>query len=273
CLPFTVVNPKDVLLDTNQPAERIVGVLQFLQKQGERFSPEDMDIFNAFSNLVAVAVHNRRLNEGLQEAFSTVKTLAEAIESKDHYTYGHSKRVTEFALAIFDEIAGVPEDRKALEIAALLHDVGKVGIRPDLLQKEGELTDEEYEHVRSHPEISYHILKKTRHFRKILPAIRHHHERFDGRGFPDGLRGDDINLAAKIISVADAFDAMTSDRPYRQAMSQEDAAAELRRGSGTQFDPRIVEAFLLAREKGKIQPTIGKWSEDANNASRHTGGI
>jgi HD-GYP domain-containing protein (c-di-GMP phosphodiesterase class II) len=178
-----------------------------------------------------------------------VKALAKAIEVKDPYTHGHSERVTEYALMIADAMRLDERERQKLKYAATLHDIGKIGIAGRVLNKPGDLTDEEYTHVKTHPLLGESIVEPVEFLQGPRPIILHHHERFDGRGYPGGLKGTDIPLCARILSVADAFEAMRSDRPYRRAMPLNNAVEELKRNAGTQFDPRVVEVFLGILER------------------------
>ena len=175
---------------------------------------------------------------------NAIAALACALEAKDKYTSGHSQRVTEIAVAIAQEI-DMPRDMvEKIRLAGLIHDIGKIGIRDAVLDKPGRLTDEEYQHVKSHPELGERILAPVVEDREIMDMVRHHHERYDGRGYPDGLEAAQIPAGARIMAVADSYDAMTSDRPYRQAMSAEEACAEIQRCRDSQFDPDVVDAFL-----------------------------
>lgn len=175
---------------------------------------------------------------------ASLQSLADALEVKDPYTWGHSLRVGRYALAIAREL-GLPEQRLAqLELGSRLHDIGKIGVREGVLNKEGALTAEEYAHVMEHPVIGWRILSPLlRDAPQALAVVRSHHERYDGGGTPDQLVGEAIPLEARIAAVADSFDAMTSGRPYRPGMSVAEARAELRRCAGTQFDPDCVQAF------------------------------
>ncbi|MGA2612803.1 MAG: HD domain-containing phosphohydrolase [Spirochaetia bacterium] len=183
----------------------------------------------------------------LQQAnIETVKVLAETIEAKDPYTRGHCSRVRLLSTRIASAMGIVKAEIDVLEYGALLHDIGKIGIPERLLNKNGRLEEEEYNVFKSHPALGASILNAVEFFRPCLPIVHHHHEWFNGQGYPDHLAGEQIDLKARIVSVADAFDAMTSSRPYRPATSTDRACEELRRGSGTQFDPRIVEAFQVS---------------------------
>jgi response regulator RpfG family c-di-GMP phosphodiesterase len=177
----------------------------------------------------------------------SVKVLAEAIDAKDPYTRGHSDRVRGMSLKIAAHFDFTEERLESLEYGALLHDIGKIGIKDEVLQKKGALTLEEYQYIQEHPLIGVKIVEGIDFFKDKIPVIRHHHEHFDGRGYPDGLAGEAIPLEARIIAVSDAFDAMTSIRPHRGIMPLEDVLVELERCMGTQFDPQILKIFL--REK------------------------
>jgi putative nucleotidyltransferase with HDIG domain len=174
----------------------------------------------------------------------SVKVLAEAIDAKDPYTRGHSDRVRRMSLRIATQL-GFPEDRmESLEYGALLHDIGKIGIKDEVLQKPGILNPGEIQYIREHPLIGVKIVEGIDFFKDKIPMIRHHHERFDGKGYPDGLAGEGIPLEARIITVPDAFDAMTSVRPHSQNKPLKEVLAELKEGRSKQFDPKILEIFL-----------------------------
>jgi putative two-component system response regulator len=172
-----------------------------------------------------------------------------SLEARDPYTRGHSRRVTHYSLKIAEELGVTGPELEDLRRAAVFHDLGKIGVRDAVLNKPGKLTDEEWVEIVHHPQTSVHILKNIPRFVPSLPAILHHHERFDGRGYPARLSGDKIPFASRIMAIADTFDAMTSTRPYRDALPVSDAIAEIRRCSGTQFDPDIVPAFLACQPK------------------------
>jgi putative nucleotidyltransferase with HDIG domain len=180
----------------------------------------------------------------LREAYAdTISSLVAALEAKDLYTKGHSIRVAEYAVMIAEEMGMSLEHVQRIEYAALLHDIGKVGVSHRVLSKEAKLSDEEYAEIKRHPEIGAHIVADVPYLADLVPFIESHHERLDGRGYGHGVQGNDIPLEARILSVADSYDAMTSVRPYRGAMSHGAALDELHVGSGTQFDPDVVAAF------------------------------
>lgn len=184
---------------------------------------------------------------------ASLQSLAEALEIKDSYTWGHSTRVSQYAMAIARELHVDAAMLDQLELGSRLHDIGKIGVRESVLNKDGPLTEAEYAHVMEHPVIGWRLLAPLlRDMPVALAVVRSHHERFDGHGTPDGLAGLEIPLGARITAVADSFDAMTSGRPYRAGMPVEDALAELRRCAGTQFDPQCVEAFEQALAKKTV---------------------
>lgn len=183
--------------------------------------------------------------------FNAVTALAYALEAKDIYTSGHSQRVTEISVAIAEEMGLPGESIEKVRLAGLVHDIGKIGVREEVLNKPGGLNTDEYEHIKLHSEIGARILTPIIEDEEILLAVRHHHERYDGRGYPDGLKSEEIPQLARIIAVADTFDAMTSERSYRKAMAKEEACAEIERCKCSQFDPEAADAFLRRQLAGK----------------------
>jgi diguanylate cyclase (GGDEF)-like protein/putative nucleotidyltransferase with HDIG domain len=181
---------------------------------------------------------------------STIYALAATVDAKDHYTYGHSKKVSKYATGIAEALGYSQERIATLRAAALLHDIGKIGVSDRVLMKAGPLSDEDWEPIRSHPKLGVAILKHVESLSGCLAAIQYHHERYDGTGYPAGLKGENIPLDARIMAVADSYDAMTSLRPYRQGkFTQEQALAELKRCAGAQFDPKIIEVFVALSER------------------------
>ncbi len=212
--------------------------------------------FNDMASNIEALV--RKLKQALrqnQELFlETIRTLAAAIDAKDPYTRGHSERVSSYSMAISRHLGLNQEEVFRVHIAAILHDVGKLGIRESILNKPGGLSDEEFEVMRQHPSIGAQIMSPIRMLKDIIPGIRNHHETWDGTGYPDHLSGEEIPMVARIIGVADTFDAMTTTRPYQQAMTLDYVLQKMRSMSGSRFDPVVVEAFIAAVEAGDISP-------------------
>jgi putative nucleotidyltransferase with HDIG domain len=212
-----------------------------------RFSSDDVRLLSTIANHVTIAIGNIELFLSLQEAYlATVRSLAAAVDAKDPFTRGHSDRVALYAKAIAEKLELSGEQCTALEMAAYLHDIGKIGIREAILLKPGKLDAEEMGQMRHHPLIGANILRPVAFPWPIAPVVRHHHEHFDGRGYPAGLKGEEIPLLARILTVADAYEAMTSDRPYRRGRTQDEAIEELHRCEDAHFDKRIVAAFIAA---------------------------
>ncbi len=213
------------------------------------FDTTDMKLFNSVANQCMVFIENNRLFDELKELFiGCLKALTNSIDAKDQYTRGHSERVAFISRWIADHLGRVrPVSDKLIHhvyLAGLLHDIGKIGIGEEVLRKNGRLSDEEYAIIQSHPRIGASILSGIHQMEDIVPGVLGHHERIDGKGYPQGLEGDDISLVARIISLADAFDAMTSKRVYRNAMNIQKALVIIEDGMGTQFDEEIARVFL-----------------------------
>ncbi|MBO5179074.1 MAG: HD-GYP domain-containing protein [Clostridia bacterium] len=188
----------------------------------------------------------------LKEAYrGTVESLRYAVDAKDSYTKNHSDRVAYYSTLIGQKIGLSEQELEILHDGALFHDIGKIGIPDAILQKPGKLTDDEYDDIKNHPSIGAKILAPAKIFNDIIPIVKHHHERYDGRGYPSSLKEDEIPLFARIVGIADAFDAMTSDRSYRPRFTLIKALDELENGKGTQFDANLVDAFILAIKENK----------------------
>lgn len=243
---FATLSPRNLLVAPLKIALETLGILAVCNVIDNPFyTSNDLNIILILANYTATAIKNRSLYEDLQLSFlDTVKALANAIDAKDRYTRGHSQRVTENSLGI-GKFSGLPrKEMEMIRFCGLLHDIGKIGTRDDILSKPSQLTEQEYESIKKHPVIGENMIKHIKFLQPGLGIIRHHHEHYNGRGYPDSLKGENIPLLARIVGVADSFDAMTSDRSYRKALSIRKAVDELKKGVGTQFDPRAVEAFL-----------------------------
>ncbi len=201
--------------------------------------------------LVAKEIERRKIKEDLQRMFvEMVKSFSSALDARDSYTVDHSKRMANSSRMIAERLRLKPKEVETVVLSALLHDIGKIGISDKILSKPSRLTPEEFDRVKRHPLISERILRPIAALKKTLRAIRHHHERFDGKGYPDGLKGTKIPLGARILAVCDAYDAMVSERPYRSALTVKNALAELKRNSGKQFDSKIAAIMIALVEQG-----------------------
>jgi len=190
-------------------------------------------------------IDNQELAVDLKELFSgTITAITAALDAKDSFTFGRSKRVTYYSLETGKHIGLSDSSLSELELAGLVHDIGMVGIPESILNKEGPLTPEEYDNIKQHVVYGVKILEEIKQLESVIEIVKQHHERYDGKGYPFGIKEDDIHVGAKIIAVADAYDSMTSDRAYRKGLSHEQAISELKRSSGTQFDPYVLDAFI-----------------------------
>ncbi|MHC4644400.1 MAG: HD domain-containing phosphohydrolase [Planctomycetota bacterium] len=238
------------LTDGSLIADSIMGFMVAINRMDKPdFDSTDVKLFNSVANGCAVFVENGRLFQDLKELFvGSLKALTNSIDAKDQYTRGHSERVAFISRWIAEKLAGreplEEEQIHRVYLAGLLHDIGKMGIDEALLRKKGKLTEEEMNHIRAHPPIGAGILAEIKQMRDIVPGVLCHHERIDGKGYPSGLVGGQIPLIGKIVGLADGFDAMTSKRVYRDALTVEQAIAEVERGLGTQFDENVGRVFL-----------------------------
>jgi len=212
--------------------------------------------FNRMSESIRDAIENlkRAARENHELFINSIRALAAAIDAKDPYTRGHSERVARYASQVAREMGLTPEDVRRVRLSALLHDVGKIGIDDQILRKPTALTEEEFEIMKSHPTKGAAIMETIPQLRDVIPGMKHHHERWEGGGYPDGLQGEGIPLQARIVSVADTFDAMTTTRPYQRAMDIRFVFPRLRDLAGNRFDPSIVEALIRSYEKGELVP-------------------
>lgn len=250
-LPYPVHKVKTALFCPILMGEKLLGVIGLINKaRGRAFNHSDESLLTAIAGQLAVAMENATLYERVRDlSLGTIRSLAMAIDARDPYTRGHSEEVAKYAVIIAKVLNYSLEKTEMIEIAGLLHDTGKIGISGEILKKPGPLTHEDWDKIRLHPYLSRKILIPVESLHSIIPWIYHHHERYDGTGYPDGINGEKIPLEAKILAVADAFSALTSDRPYRKAKTKHEAIEELRKVSGTQLDPKIVEIFIKALAK------------------------
>ncbi len=232
--------------------ERLLGVIQVLNKRAPgSFDHCDLEMLTLLANQIAVALENARSYERIERLLAeVVTTLSTTAELRDPYTAGHQRRVAQLAGAIAQELGLTPAAREGLRVAALLHDIGKVGLPAEILSKPGRLSDLEMSLIRTHSQAGYEILKGIRFPWGIAAVVLHHHERLDGSGYPQGLKDRDIELEARIIAVADVVEAMASHRPYRPGLGVAAALEEIRRHQGDQFDPVVVEACLKLFKNG-----------------------
>jgi HD-GYP domain-containing protein (c-di-GMP phosphodiesterase class II) len=247
------------LLVPLQVEERTIGVLGLGEKQNRKaFNSIDLKLLTTVASQVAVLVENARLYADLEALFlGVVQSLISAIEARDPSTKGHSDRVKTYALEIGRELYLSEPEMRRLELASLLHDIGKIGYSDAIFTNPtSTLSKEHWKVVERHSQVSEMILTPLAGFADIVPSIRWHHERYDGKGYPDGLKGEQIPLLARIVSVVDSYDAMTSERSYRKTFTQEEAVNELVKNSGGQFDPRIVDVFvrLSQGKESRVRP-------------------
>ncbi len=231
----------------------MIGVMILTNRAGHRkFTEDDFQFLTTLVNQASIAIENAQLYEELQGHFAdTIRALVTAMEAKDAYTYGHSDRVTQYSLMIGNHLGLTEAEVRELEYTALLHDIGKIGIAEEILRKPGKLNPHEWSVVKKHTVLGSTIIRPIKFLNRGEASVRHHHEWFNGSGYPDGLRGEDIPLFARIIAVADAFDAMISERPYRSCLTEQAAIGELKRCAGEQFDPTVVATFLRALEAAR----------------------
>lgn len=226
--------------------DKILGTISVQDKEKDReFTEDDLILLENLATQIAIAIENNRLNENIEKTYiETISALALAVEAKDPYNRGHSKRVNEYVTKLGREFSLDRETMRTLQDAALLHDIGKIGIKDEILLKPSSLTAEEKRQIQRHAIIGENILKPIHSLAKVAYLVRHHQEQVNGKGYPDGLTGEEMSLPLKILIVSDAYDAMTSDRPYRKAMTKQEAKKELEKYSGIYFAPKVAEIFI-----------------------------
>lgn len=249
----------------------LVGIV-YLDTVGivERFDERGLELLAAISGPAAIAVENTRYLTELElksrqlekSYYDTLKVVVSSLEVRDYYTIGHGRRVALFARIIAEEMGWTEEQLKLVEMGAVIHDLGKIGIEDAILRKEEKLTDAEMEQMQFHPEIGARIVSDVDFLKPVVPFLLYHQEHYDGTGYPYRLKGEEIPVEGRLLAVADAFDAMTSDRPYRSAMDPEQAIRIITEENGRQFDPRVVQAFLLAWNKGRITKAMLSSAEE-----------
>jgi len=221
----------------------VVGVCDLMDT--EKIDTEDLFLLENIAGQIATSVENFELNRNIEETYyQTLITLARVVEAKDAYSAGHLERVSKYVQRMADKLNMDEDTKKILKGGALLHDLGKVGIQDDILKKEATFSKNEYEIMKQHSVIGENILKPLRSMSKLSALVRHHHELYDGSGYPDGLNGEEIPITSRILTIADIYDAITTDRPYRKAMTKDEAIKLLRNYSGNKLDPKLVEVFI-----------------------------
>jgi HD-GYP domain-containing protein (c-di-GMP phosphodiesterase class II) len=220
-----------------------------------RIGDRSLRLFAGLANQATLAIESAEHYAELERTFvSTIAALANALEANDEYSSSHARWITDMALHVGGALQLDGEAMKRLELGALFHDIGKIGVPSEILRKPGPLTDEEFEIVKSHPELGEKILAPIERLADVRPVVRACHERWDGLGYPDGLKADEIPLEARIVLVCDAFHAMVTDRPYRARLASDEAVRRLGEASGSQFDPVVVDAFLRLYDAGDVVP-------------------
>jgi len=235
-------------------SKKLIGVLNISNpKSGKIFTESDLYLISILAGQAAISLENAQLFKNIEETYlSTMKTFSLMLEGKSPYTQGHSERVGEYAIAIAKEMQLNSEEINTIKQGAILHDIGKIGISDAILNKKGKLTNDEYNTIKKHPEIGFEMVKPIKFVKKALPIIKHHHERMDGKGYPDGKTGGNLSSLERICMVADAFDAMRSTRPYRKSLTEKEILNELESNAGTQFDKEVITA-LIRTEKSLFQ--------------------
>lgn len=238
-----------VVVPIGDPQHRRGWIVSTNLRGGRDFGTVEANLIGSIATILGTHVRNIELyveNDDLLIGF--VRSLVSTLDAKDSYTRGHSERVALVARRLGEQLGLQVSDLDDIYLSGLLHDIGKIGIDDRILAKPGQLTEEEFRQIQLHPTIGYQILQQLKNMKPILPGVRNHHEAFNGKGYPDKLKGDEIPLMARIIAVADSFDAMVSDRPYRKGMPMERLEDIFRRGANEQWDPRVIEAFFLAKD-------------------------
>lgn len=241
CIVFPLKTPK-----------RNIGVLQLARRWGrEPFSSVELEIINVLTSQAGISIENVHLYQNIRDNYlKTIRAFALAVEAKDRYTHGHSEMVMKYAVVIAREMKLPDPEVDHVKYAGLLHDIGKIGVSEQILNKPGRLTPEEFMEIKKHPDMGVRIIAEVPFLKSLVPLVRHHHEFYNGKGYPEGLSGENIPLGARILAVADAYEAMTSDRPYRKSLTQQQGMEILNAERGQQFDSTIVDVFLRILNSG-----------------------
>ncbi len=258
CIPTEVMGKEtddslSIMLAPLSNRDRTIGVAAVVFEQDQDFQRQQtLKLLYLIAGFFSVSLENAYLFSDLKRTyFDTIRAVTNSIEARDPYTRGHSQRVGEIAKTIAEELDWSQREKDLIDWGAVLHDVGKIGTPDTVLNKPGKLTDEEFGIIKAHPSIGAEIVKEISFLEPIVPYVCEHHERFDGKGYPKGLAGEDISIKARLLAIADCYDAMTTDRPYRKGMEAQIAFNEIVTNSGTQFDPKMVAAFKKSYESGK----------------------
>ncbi len=257
--PIVYVNSKFEAIKVNKDyfiplavKEKLIGAIKL--ENAANYKQMDKNIVRIFLTQLSIVIQNNLMHaENKKKSFGIIKSLAEAIEEKDFYTRGHSERVMKYAIKIAEKMNLPANEIEKIQYAGILHDVGKIGIPENILRKKGMLTDEEYQKIKEHPAKGAKILMHMHSLKDIVSIVKYHHERPDGKGYPEGLKGEEIPIGARILSVADTFDAMTSNRPYRKGLSIEVVKEELLKYSGAQFDANVSEVVIDMLDSGELE--------------------
>ena len=248
--PWRHTSIRELLVVALSSGNKVLGYLAaFNHTDGSEFGTVEASMLSSVATILGIHSGNIGLyRDQVQLLSGMVRTMVSALDAKDPYTCGHSNRVARVSLRLAEHLNCSDHMKNTVYLSGLLHDIGKIGIDDSILRKPAKLTDEEFEHVKRHPQLGYDILRGIDRIKDVLPGVLHHHESWDGTGYPCGLAGEDIPLLARILAVADAFDAMSSDRPYRKGLEEERIDDILRNGAGTQWDTNVVDAFFAARD-------------------------
>jgi putative nucleotidyltransferase with HDIG domain len=254
-IPSLPDNIQSYIVFPLKTSKKVLGALNLIRVQDKiPFSNLELEITNVLASQTSISFENAQLYQNIRYNYlKTIRGFALAVEAKDKHTLGHSENVMKYTVELARHLGLSESEIEQIKYAGLLHDVGKIGVDEAILNKPDKLTPEEFEQIKKHPVLGCRILSDVPFFDSLIPLIRHHHEFFNGNGYPDGLVNDQIPYGARILSVADAFEAMTSNRPYRKAMPLKVVLRIIKEAKNKQFDPNIVDAFLAVIKAGNIE--------------------